>query len=173
MLKHSQAFEGTRLLGNWMLNSWLDGVCIWSCSKWLPCRNDLLISSLSSAVLSLLVCAWICLAVWKTERETVTASQWSDLRWRDFVANYRDWAWKNVLRMGNTVQIGFKASSKLPYCSFWSNILFLRIKKQFDRSVILSHHISGVICTMLPLCRILSTFVTLVSLWPSSAVEVF
>lgn len=77
-----------QLLGNWMLNLWSDAVCIWSCSKCLPCHTDLLISSLSSAALG---CAWICLAVWKTEGETVAASSALMLRWRDFVANYSEY----------------------------------------------------------------------------------
>lgn len=47
--------RGIQLLGNWLLNLWLDAVCIWSCSKCLPSQNDLLIRSLPSVVVFMLV----------------------------------------------------------------------------------------------------------------------
>lgn len=113
MFKHRYGFEGTPLLGNWMLNLRLDWVCIRSCSVWLPLPNDLLISNLSSALPSLLVRAWISSAVRMAEIETVTASHgliWdvcSQLLSSDKMRSI----WQTQHKLAS------KLHSKSPYCS--------------------------------------------------------
>ena len=147
MFKHSSAFEDTRLLGNWMLNLWLDGVCIWSCSKWRSCCNDLLISSLSSLVC---VCAlWICLVVWRTERETTTASYGlmrDEERFCSLLQRQSDiyWAWKNLLPLGTQHRLTSRPLRhfffKWPYCWFQVNYLV-----PDDKNTLLDQKLSHVV----------------------------
>ncbi len=161
MFKHSSAFEGTWLLGNWMLNLRLDGVCIWSCSKWLPCCNDLLISSLSSADLSLLMCAWIYLAVWKLRQK-----QWQPLKvWCEMKRccsqsqrlSLTYWAWKTDCFWKTRHKLTSKTFPSYYHIAIFKCIILLSVIKitQFDRcrnkvmwQVVTSRHI----CVSFPTC---------------------
>lgn len=120
-------------------------------------------------------CLCVLGSVWQFER--LREKQWQHLMvWSEmkrFCSQLQRLSLKKCAAYGKYSTDWLQGFFQITILLFLKQYLVFEDKKQFDRSVILSHHISGVICTMLPLCRILSAFVTLVSLWPSSAVEVF
>lgn len=111
------------LLGNWMLNVWSDPMRIWSCSKCYPCRNDLLISILSSAaLLSLLFLDLLgCLRYREREVVVIIFWGWGWGWWWDFKANYGEYIEQHIKKRFAWLAASGEMQCRWPQKTFYVN----------------------------------------------------